>query len=294
MTRHDSMTRRASLVVATLAFSPLVACATAEPPQELVAARSAYSQAQRGHAREYSPASLHNAKVALDSAETKFKGDGPSDITRSQAYIALRKAQLAGTDGSTAYYQRELALRNQRAMSQRSKSADQTRAELEQARMQLAAEQQARAAAEQHANDAMSKLTEANGAQVKKDSRGTIIMLPGSVLFETGKATLRGSAQQKLDKVADALKEQSNAKIIVEGHTDSTGTDKVNMPLSKKRAQSVSSYLESRGVPSTELQTEGLGSQRPVAENDTASGRATNRRVEIVVQNRSEQSAPSD
>jgi len=293
MIRHDSMTRRASLVVATLAFSPLMACATAEPPQELVAARTAYSQAQRGHAREYSPASLHNAKVALDGAERKFKDDGASDTTRSQAYIALRKAQLADTDGSTAYYQRELALRNQRAMSQKAKSAAETRAELEQARQQLAAEQQARSDAEQHANEAMDKLRDANAAQVKKDSRGTVIMLPGSVLFETGKATLRSNAQKKLDKVADALKEQ-NAKIIVEGHTDATGSDKVNMPLSKKRAESVSSYLESRGVPSSDLQTEGLGSQRPVADNDTSSGRATNRRVEIVVQPHNAQPSPSD
>jgi outer membrane protein OmpA-like peptidoglycan-associated protein len=294
MIRHDSLTRRASLVVATLAFSPLMACATAEPPQELVAARTAYSQAQRGHAREYSPASLHNAKVALDGAEHKFKDDGASDTTRSQAYVALRKAQLADTDGSTAYYQRELALRNQRAMSQKAKSATQTQAELEQARQQLAAEQQARLDAEQHANDAMDKLRDANAGQIKKDSRGTIIMLPGSVLFETGKATLKPNAQSKLDKVADALKQQSDAKIIVEGHTDSTGSDKVNMPLSKKRAQSVSSYLESRGVPSSDLQTEGLGSQRPVADNDTTSGRATNRRVEIVIQSHNAQPSPSN
>jgi len=263
---------------------PLVGCATTEPPQELIAARAAYSQAQKGHAREYSPASLHNAKVSLDSAERKFDADGPSDIARSQAYIALRKAQLADTDGSTAYYQRELAMRNQQAISEHARSAAKNRSELEQTRQQLAAEEAARQASDKRADEAIDRLKDATGAQVKRDSRGTIITVPGQVLFSTGKAELKSSARQNLDKVATALKGQSGAKILVEGHTDSTGSDKINMPLSKERAEAVSTYLETRGVPSDELEAEGLGSTQPVAENGTSSGRASNRRVEIVIQ----------
>jgi outer membrane protein OmpA-like peptidoglycan-associated protein len=291
MTQQDSRTRRASsaLAVATLACMPLVGCATAEPPQELIAARAAYNQAQKGHAREYSPSSLHNAKVSLDSAERKFDADGPSDIARSQAYIALRKAQLADTDGSTAYYQRELAMRNQQAISEHARSAAKNRADLEQARQQLAGEEAARQAAEKRADEAIDRLNVA-GAQVKHDSRGTIITVPGNVLFSTGKADLKSSARQNLDKVANALKGQSGAKILVEGHTDTTGSDKVNMPLSKERAEAVSTYLETRGVPSDGLETEGLGSTRPIAENNTASGRASNRRVDIVIQ---KQGAPT-
>jgi outer membrane protein OmpA-like peptidoglycan-associated protein len=278
-----SKTGRA-LAAVTLACSPLLGCATTEPPQELVAARAAYTQAQKGHAHELSPASLHSAKVALDGAEKRFEDDGPSEETRNEAYIALRKAQLADTDGSTAYYQRELASRNQQNASAQAQAAERTRAELEQARLQLASETQARAGAEQRANEAMERLAAANAAQVKKDDRGTVITLSGNVLFASGKSMLLPGAQNSLNQVADALKDQSDSKILVEGHTDSRGSDELNMRLSEARAQAVGAYLQSRGLPSDRVMTQGVGPSRPVADNSTAEGRANNRRVEIVIQ----------
>ncbi|MEY4580100.1 MAG: hypothetical protein RL701_4803 [Pseudomonadota bacterium] len=280
---YISKTGRA-LAAATLACAPLLGCATTQPPQELVAARAAYTQAQKGYARELSPASLHSAKVALDGAEKRFEDDGPSDETRNQAYIALRKAQLADTDGSTAYYQRELASRNQQSASARAKAAEQTSAELQKAREQLAAETQARSDAERRANDAMERLSSANAAQVKQDTRGTVITLSGNVLFASGKSALLPGAQNSLNQVADALKDQSDAKILIEGHTDSRGSEELNMRLSQARAEAVGSYLKSRGLPSEQIITQGVGPSRPVADNASVEGRANNRRVEIVIQ----------
>lgn len=272
-----------SLLAATLACAPLIGCATAQPPKELIDARAAYTRAENGYARDLSPASLHSAKVALDGAERKFDDDGPSTTARDQAYIALRKAELADADGTTAHYQRELTAQQQRASTEQAQAAQKTQAELVQAREQLAGEAQARLAAEQRAKEAMERLTAANAAAVKHEPRGTVITLSGQVLFASGKSVLLPGAQNSLNQVADALKDQA-AKILVEGHTDSTGSAATNTALSQARAQAVSSYLVSRGLPNDQITSQGVGPSRPVADNATAEGRANNRRVEIVVQ----------
>jgi outer membrane protein OmpA-like peptidoglycan-associated protein len=93
------------------------------------------------------------------------------------------------------------------------------------------------------------------------------------------------SAQAKLTEVADALtKEDSESKIVVEGHTDSQGGASYNQDLSQRRAQSVRDYLVTRGMASDRVTSEGFGLTRPIADNGSAEGRANNRRVEIVVQ----------
>ena len=87
-----------------------------------------------------------------------------------------------------------------------------------------------------------------------------------------------------LDAVALALKDQEDHKMVVEGHTDSQGTESSNLDLSQRRAQSVRDYLVSRGVPGDKITAIGIGQGRPVASNSSADGRAANRRVEIIVQ----------
>jgi outer membrane protein OmpA-like peptidoglycan-associated protein len=277
--------RNSSLMMAAgFALAPLMACATTQPPQELVEARAAYTRAERGYARELSPASLHSAKVALDGAERKFEDDGASTETRDQSYIALRKAELADADGATAHYQRELASTKDRASSEQAHAAQRTAAELEQAKQQLAAEAAARQAAEQRTKDALDRLAAANSANVKQEERGTVITLSGNVLFASGKSDLLPGAQSSLNQVADALKDQSDKNILVEGHTDSTGSAALNTQLSQARAQSVATYLISRGLPREQVTPQGFGPSRPVADNATPEGRANNRRVEIVIQ----------
>jgi outer membrane protein OmpA-like peptidoglycan-associated protein len=139
-----------------------------------------------------------------------------------------------------------------------------------------------RDAAEKRAKDAMEKLTATVGT-VKQESRGTVITIPGSVLFASGKSTLLPGAQAKLNAVADALKDQADHEIVVEGHTDTQGSDATNLELSQKRAQAVRDYLVAHGVPTSRVRAQGLGESKPVADNKTAEGRANNRRVEIIV-----------
>jgi len=276
---------RGALMVLTIVSTHLSGCATSEPPQELVAARDAYRKAQASHARDLSPASLQSAKVALDDAEKTWEDDGKSVEARNQAYIALRKSQLAQTDGSAAYYQRQLALRNRRDVQ--AEQAAQARQELAQTQLRTQAESQARAQAEQadqRERALISRLASVQSVEVSKDGRGTVITLPGGALFATNQSNLQPNARDDLATIADALRDQENAKILVEGHTDSRGSSQHNLHLSEARAETVARFLTSRGVSSDQLTIQGIGAGRPVDDNSTADGRAHNRRVEIVVQ----------
>ncbi len=101
--------------------------------------------------------------------------------------------------------------------------------------------------------------------------------------FATGKSDLLPIAKEKLDQVAKALVSQGFKAIIVQGYTDSRGSAADNQTLSLKRAQSVREYLTTQQIPPEKITAEGQGASKPVASNDTADGRAENRRVEIVV-----------
>jgi outer membrane protein OmpA-like peptidoglycan-associated protein len=154
--------------------------------------------------------------------------------------------------------------------------------ELGKTEAQLAAEQNARAATKQRAKDALDKLAQA-GVSVKEESRGTVITIPSSDLFDPGQARVLSSAEDKLTQVADAVKDQGDRQITVEGYTDSRGSEDTSRALSQRRADAVRSYLVTLGVPGDRTEARGFGSARPVASNDSEEGRADNRRVEIVV-----------
>jgi outer membrane protein OmpA-like peptidoglycan-associated protein len=102
-----------------------------------------------------------------------------------------------------------------------------------------------------------------------------------TILFDYDKATIRKESYSALQSIADIMKEYPNAKFLIEGHTDSRGSDSYNMKLSKERAASVKDYLTTIGMDASRLTSEGYGEERPIATNKTAAGRQQNRRVEI-------------
>ncbi|HMJ56345.1 MAG TPA: OmpA family protein [Polyangiaceae bacterium] len=268
----------------------LVACGTNMPPRELVDARAAYEKVKTGEAAQLKPEVVHEAKVALDQAEASFADDATSDRTRDLSYVAQRKAEYAAAQGGLAgaVAQRDQATRDLQMLQ--AQGLQKAQGELSQTRQQLAAtgeklemEKKARQEAEKRARDAIDKLAVA-AATVKEEPRGTVITLPGAVLFPTGKWDLLPGAREKLDQVAEALKNQADHKMVVEGHTDSQGSEGSNQELSQRRAQTVRDYFVSRGVPSDIISATGVGQHRPVGDNRTADGRANNRRVEIIVQ----------
>ena len=108
------------------------------------------------------------------------------------------------------------------------------------------------------------------------------VTFDSGVLFATNKHSLNKKAQENLAEFAKVLVEYSDADVVIYGHTDSTGNDAINNPLSVKRAEAVANYLLTNGVPESQIKSvEGFGSTQPVADNATAEGRAENRRVEI-------------
>lgn len=274
----------------------LTACASSQAPQELVDARAAYQRAETGIAAKFKPDQVHEAKVALDDAEKSFISDPGEQKTLDLAYIADRKARLAEANAAS-----EQALSQKGQADEDVKTA--TVGQLVQARTQLAAtgqllastdqqlagtqeqltvEKKARDAADQRAKEAMTRLALSIGS-VKEEPRGMVITLSGSVLFASNKDALLPAAQARLTQVAEALKTQEDHKIVVEGHTDSQGSEASNQSLSERRAQAVVSFLISRGIPTEQIRAQGLGLSRPIADNKSVEGRANNRRVEIIV-----------
>ena len=114
--------------------------------------------------------------------------------------------------------------------------------------------------------------------------RGVQIVLPDSVLFETGKATLNDAASAPyLDRIAHLLISKTAKQIAVEGHTDNVGTAALNQRLSEQRADAVADALITRGVPTGRVTRRGLSFTQPTAPNDVEAGRRLNRRTELIV-----------
>ncbi len=124
--------------------------------------------------------------------------------------------------------------------------------------------------------------------EVKKEK----IQVNEKIHFDFNKATIKPDSYNLLDEIADViLKHPELKKISIEGHTDSIGTPKYNLKLSKERATAVRDYLVNKGVEPDRLVTEGFGLERPIADNETEEGRAQNRRVEFNIIERAEETA---
>lgn len=109
------------------------------------------------------------------------------------------------------------------------------------------------------------------------------LVIPNELSFDVGRANVKRNLAQVLDKVAEGLRSATAASVRVVGHTDNTGSEEGNERLSVSRADSVRNHLVARGVSTTAITTDGRGSREPLADNDTPTGRAQNRRVEIFV-----------
>lgn len=276
-----------------LALAHAAGCATASAPKELTTARASYLQAQQGAAATHDPADLHTAKKAMDAAEHSFEGDGDTQTTRDLAYTADRRARIAESRGNASKateLQKETIADMHSAqatqLGQATKKLEQQDQTMQTQAAQIAAEKEARLAAEKRAAQLTADL--AKFASIKEESRGTVITLSGGVLFASGKSELLPAAQLKLNSVADALMQQDpDSKMVVEGHTDSQGGEAYNQDLSQRRAQTVRDYLVSRGMAADRATAQGFGPSRPIADNKSTEGRANNRRVEIVVEPKS-------
>ena len=130
----------------------------------------------------------------------------------------------------------------------------------------------------------MEQATQGTGIGVSQTADNQLKLdIPSDISFDTNRSDIKGNFAQVLDRFAVSLRDNPYSDLRIVGHTDNTGSDAINNPLSVERATSTRSYLTSRGVSSSRVQVEGRGSYQPIASNDTVDGRSRNRRVEILV-----------
>ncbi len=255
----------------------LAACASApQRNEQLEQARVAVDTlGQDPLAQQAAGKDLDSARRSLAEAESALRAHQPPPIVDHLAYLASRHADAGEARVAEARARQEVARaqedRNRILLDSRAREAANAQAQAQNARAQAAAAQSQLASAQQ-------QLAE---LQAKQTDRGVVVTL-GDVLFDTGQATLKPGANLAMGRLATYLKANPGTKVIVEGHTDSRGSDQYNEALSQRRADAVGTELRARGVGPDQIQTVGRGKSYPVASNDTAEGRQQNRRVEIV------------
>ena len=243
-------------------------------------------------------------KARTDAERARFESEARAreERERSEAAATAREAAQRAADEHVRELQARLdAERQKSAGTQQQAQIDALKAQIEEQK-KLADEQVAaarRVAEEEHAraDEARKQAAEREKAQgdllvrlqqiersVRVEPRGIVLTLPGGVYFETGRSDVKPGARERLARIGQALAGASDRKILVEGHTDSTGSAEFNMKLSELRAESVKAVLVENAVSPDRIETHGYASTKPVGSNGTPAGRSQNRRVEVVVQ----------
>ncbi|HEK85870.1 MAG TPA: hypothetical protein ENO29_05910 [Candidatus Aminicenantes bacterium] len=290
---------------------------SADLPVTLKQAEKALEFARKLGAEEVNPQAIEKATQTLEKAQTQKDKKLAADTARiaiqyaSQAIKetlkakeekaaaeaeARRQAEKAAleqrateaeTEAQKLARQLEEIKAERAALAQQTEELSRQTQKLSSDRDNLAAERdrlaQEREAIKRERDELAGKLKAALStvAETTDTARGLMLNLSG-VLFDVNKATLKPESQLKLAKLAGILMVFPDMKLSIEGHTDSTGPEELNLKLSNERARAVFEFLLSQGVAPERMKYQGFGSSRPVAPNDTEENRAKNRRVEVV------------
>jgi outer membrane protein OmpA-like peptidoglycan-associated protein len=264
------MNKLKTLIGMGAATTLLAACASAPPHSDSLDRARAEVQTLGAEplAQQAAANDLQAAQQDLQDADAALAQKRPMAEVDHLAYLAQRHAEAGIARVETAHAQAQLArAQDQRSrilLESRAEEADRARAQANEARSQLAQTQQ-----------------ELADLKAKQTDRGMVVTL-ADVLFDTGRATLKPGADLTLDHLARYMRDNPHTRILVEGFTDSVGSDAYNDELSQRRADSVAAALATRGVPGDAIRAIGRGKSYPVATNDTPAGRQQNRRVQIV------------
>lgn len=272
------MKHNLSLTLAALTLATLTACNTMPPEKSpLELARSEHQMARN-----------NPQTIALAASELQ-----DADAAMQRANQAAARNESAVTVDHLAYLTRQRVAIAEEAARQKAAEQRVTDASAERDRMQLDARTREADAAQQRTLQAQNQAreTELRNRQLeeqikalnaKATPRGFVITF-GDVLFDTNRATLKSGSARNLDKLVNFLNQYPQRNVLIEGFTDSTGSEALNQKLSEQRSEAVRAALTNMGVNPGRIFTRGYGEAYPVAGNTTASGRQLNRRVEIVL-----------
>jgi outer membrane protein OmpA-like peptidoglycan-associated protein len=257
----------ASLLVALMTLQGCTS--TSKAPDGATEVREKLLQLQaNSQLATLAPVAIKEAEAAVTAAEQPTKD---KDLARHRVDIADAKVETAIALAKGRYLEDQRKnitdQRNEARLDARTREAELAKADADAARRQ--------------AEELQKQLTDLNA---KTTERGLIVTL-GDVLFETGRAELKGGATANLGKLAAFLNQYPERNVIIEGHTDSVGSESYNQSLSERRADSVKAYLVGQGIAATRLTSVGKGESVPVASNDSTTGRQMNRRVEVIIAN---------
>jgi len=252
-------------------------CTAGSPPVALEQARTAYAQAEQTPAVvTNAPVPLREAHQALQRAEREWTDHHDTEEVQHLATLATQRVEIARAAAekrvAEAQIQQATEDRDQVLLAARTREAQRAQQQAQ------VATSQAQAATSQ-VQQLQQELAALKG---KQTDRGLVLTL-GDVLFETGKAELRPGALQNLYPLVTFLQKYPERRVVIEGHTDSVGSDAYNLDLSQRRADAVRDFLLQNGVNPAQLTTRGYGKASPVASNATAEGRQQNRRVELII-----------
>lgn len=279
-----------SAAVLALALS---ACQTTPPTNpDLTAARSAVSAAAAEPGAGRAAAEIERAQRALQRAELAWTERRDREETQHLAYLAQRRADIAVAMANQATAENRL----QQAGSEREQIRLQARTR--EAEMAAQAARQAQATAQSAQGQAAQSRQDADAARqraamlerdlqalaARNTQRGMVVTL-GDVLFATGKATLQPGAQRSVKQLAAVLAQYPERRVLIEGFTDSQGSEQMNLELSRRRAEAFRQALLRAGVAADRMEVQAHGEAMPVADNTTAAGRQQNRRVEVLFSN---------
>lgn len=233
--------------------------------REEAARKQAEDEAARRAAAETQ--SQEDARRRAEAEKAEQEAQASAEQRRLQAEAAAKAQQEAEAARQAAQQQQQLAEAERLRAEQAAQQSDRQRLQAEREKEEMRAR----------------LLQQLNTVLETRDTQRGLIVNMSDVLFDSGQATLRPAAREKLAKISGIVLAYPGLKLQVEGHTDSIGGDAYNQKLSEKRANNVRDYLVKQSVPADVITAMGFGKADPVADNKTAAGRQQNRRVEMVV-----------
>jgi outer membrane protein OmpA-like peptidoglycan-associated protein len=281
----DTMNRIQQLLLVPVFFLLITACGGPLAMNPLLEEATAdfESAAQDSSILVYAPVALVEAEEELERSRNLWESKEDRNLVEHHAYLAKQKTAIAIETAKLNSAQKEIEQaepqRQQVLIDIRRQQAERAeqRAEvaLDEARREREEAERARSRAEELA-------ARVNELEAQQTERGLVLTL-GDVLFDFDRSELKPGGQRAVAELARFLDEYPERNVMIEGFTDSVGSEEYNQNLSLRRANSVRRALIDRGISSNRIETVGYGVRYPVASNQTESGRQQNRRVEVII-----------